>query len=305
MNILHLRYALEVEKSRSITKAADKLHMNQPHLSKAIKELEEKMGFDIFNRMSKGVVPTKTGSEFLQSAKIVLSQIDEMEYNFKPENRNKIVFNIGVPHGNYISSAFCDVVKNITTSHPIDISCKETNLVNVLNGVCDNEFSIGIVRFPVIDKGHYLHLINHRGLKWDWLWEFAYRVTMSPQHALAKNKNITLAQLSPYIQISQGTLDDSDYLNRKSKTIDPLAPNKFITVQDRDSQYKLLHTLPQTYMFVPPSPPNGLKDANLIEVDCTLKENLYMDVLVCKENYRLTDIDTRFIHYIRNSLSKL
>ena len=38
MNLTHLRYALEVERTRSITKAAQNLYMGQPNLSKAIKE---------------------------------------------------------------------------------------------------------------------------------------------------------------------------------------------------------------------------------------------------------------------------
>ena len=44
MNILHLRYALEVEKTGSITHAADNLYVGQPNLSKAIKELENTIG---------------------------------------------------------------------------------------------------------------------------------------------------------------------------------------------------------------------------------------------------------------------
>ena len=59
MNIQHLRYALEVEKTGSISKAAENLYLNQPHLSKAIRDLEENIGITVFNRTSKGVVPTK------------------------------------------------------------------------------------------------------------------------------------------------------------------------------------------------------------------------------------------------------
>ena len=40
MNTLHFRYAVEIEKTRSITQAAENLYMAQPNLSKAIKELE-------------------------------------------------------------------------------------------------------------------------------------------------------------------------------------------------------------------------------------------------------------------------
>ena len=44
MNLLHLKYAVEIEKTGSITKAANNLFMGQPNLSKAIKELEYSAG---------------------------------------------------------------------------------------------------------------------------------------------------------------------------------------------------------------------------------------------------------------------
>ena len=47
MNLTHLKYAIEVEKTGSITKAAENLYMGQPNLSRVIKELEdEEEGFD-------------------------------------------------------------------------------------------------------------------------------------------------------------------------------------------------------------------------------------------------------------------
>ena len=48
MNLNVLRYAIEVEKSRSITGAAKQLFISQPNLSRDIRELEEEMGFSIF-----------------------------------------------------------------------------------------------------------------------------------------------------------------------------------------------------------------------------------------------------------------
>lgn len=58
MNTLYFKDALEIERTRSITKAADNLYMAQPNLSKAVKELEETFKFPIFERSSRGVVPT-------------------------------------------------------------------------------------------------------------------------------------------------------------------------------------------------------------------------------------------------------
>jgi DNA-binding transcriptional LysR family regulator len=69
MNIQYLKYALEVAKQKSISKASRALYMGQPNLSRAIKELEDELGIVIFERNSKGIIPTPDGEEFLQYAK--------------------------------------------------------------------------------------------------------------------------------------------------------------------------------------------------------------------------------------------
>lgn len=58
MNILHVKYAVEVAKTLSISKAAENLYTTQPNLSRAINELESHIGITIFRRMSKGVAVT-------------------------------------------------------------------------------------------------------------------------------------------------------------------------------------------------------------------------------------------------------
>ena len=50
MNILHLKYAVEIANTKSISRAAENLYMGQPNLSRAIKELEETLNITIFNR---------------------------------------------------------------------------------------------------------------------------------------------------------------------------------------------------------------------------------------------------------------
>ena len=96
MNILHLKYAVEVEKTRSINKAAENLFMGQPNLSRAIKELEESLGITIFKRTSKGISPTEQGEEFLGYAKSILAQIDAVETIFSKDRQNRQQLKISV-----------------------------------------------------------------------------------------------------------------------------------------------------------------------------------------------------------------
>lgn len=70
MNIAHLKYAVEVEKTASITKAAENLFMGQPNLSRGIKELEETLGVKIFKRTSKGIVPTPQERSFSATPRV-------------------------------------------------------------------------------------------------------------------------------------------------------------------------------------------------------------------------------------------
>ena len=72
MNIMYLKYAVEVEKARSISRAAQKLYIAQPNLSRALKELEDDLGITIFNRTPHGMQVTDEGEEFLERATKIL-----------------------------------------------------------------------------------------------------------------------------------------------------------------------------------------------------------------------------------------
>lgn len=100
MNLAHLKYAVEVEKTGSITKAAENLFMGQPNLSKAIKELEAQVGIAIFRRtIQRCLLPTRKGEEFLARAKAILCQIEEMEAIYRPDDRAHSLSYLYSPRG--------------------------------------------------------------------------------------------------------------------------------------------------------------------------------------------------------------
>ena len=83
MNILHMKYAVEVARIGSINKASEELYIAQPNLSRSIKELETDLGIQIFDRSPKGMVLTPEGEKFIRYARKVLNQIDEIEKIYK------------------------------------------------------------------------------------------------------------------------------------------------------------------------------------------------------------------------------
>ena len=103
MNIIQFKYAIEVERTGSISQAAENLYMAQPNLSKAIRELEETLGFPVFERTSRGVVPTRRGEEFLKLARGVLLQVEQMEALRDDEPGNVQRLSLSMPRGSYIA----------------------------------------------------------------------------------------------------------------------------------------------------------------------------------------------------------
>ena len=79
MNILSLKYAVTVARCGSISAAAEQLAMNQPNLSKAIKELESEIGITLYERSAKGMQLTAEGQEFIGYAQNLLRQFYQLE----------------------------------------------------------------------------------------------------------------------------------------------------------------------------------------------------------------------------------
>ena len=108
MNILHMKYAVEVAKVGSLNKAAESLYVALPNISRSIKELEADLGITVFDRTAKGMVLTPEGEEFISYAKDILKQIDQVENMYKSGQVKKQKFSVSVPRASYISDAFTE-----------------------------------------------------------------------------------------------------------------------------------------------------------------------------------------------------
>ncbi len=295
MNVLHLKYAVEVAKAGSISKAAEALYMNQPNLSRAIKELETSLGITIFGRSAKGMYVTPEGEEFLEHAKKILQQIDEMEAFYKAGVPAQQRFSLSAPRASYISEAFVQFSKGLTKERA-EIYYKETNAMRVVNNVLSGDFKLGILRYAACYDKYFKGMLEEKGLAHELVTEFHYVLAMSREHPLAEKEEIAFADLRPYIEIAHADpYVPSVPLAMVKKEELPDDMDRRIFVFERASQFELLSQNHETFMWLSPVPQTLLDRYGLVERVCRENQKQYKDVLIYRKDYRLTELDRAFI----------
>src|SRR5512134_893190 len=77
MELRHLRYFVQVAEEQHYGRAAERLRVAQPALSRQIRDLEEEIGFKLFDRLPRGVKLSAAGRLFLEDARRILQQVSE------------------------------------------------------------------------------------------------------------------------------------------------------------------------------------------------------------------------------------
>ncbi|MBL9136471.1 MAG: LysR family transcriptional regulator [Verrucomicrobiales bacterium] len=77
MELRHLRYFVAVGEEQHYGRGAQRLRVAQPALSRQIQDLEAEIGFQLFDRLSRGVKLSTGGKLFLEEARRILQQVDE------------------------------------------------------------------------------------------------------------------------------------------------------------------------------------------------------------------------------------
>lgn len=305
MNTLHLKYALEVARTRSISQAAENLYMGQPTLSKSIRELEESVGYGIFERTTKGVIPTERGREFLIYARNILSQQEKIERLAQEDADTLQEFTVSIPRSSYIANAFTSFASKLDPALPMRVRVQETNSVQTITNIVDGSASLGVIRFRKEYQKYFEDYLAQRQLCMESVWQLEYLLVMSARHPLAQREHILQADLDDCIRIAHG--DNSvPYLDQTARRDRHERTRKTIFVYERGSQFDLLSTLPTTYMWVSPIPESWLKRFDLVQRVCEDNHVEQVDMLVYPKGYHMTELERRFtdeLYHAKNEVA--
>ena len=290
-----MKYAVEVAKAGSLSKASETLLIAQPNISRSIKELENDLGITIFERSAKGMFLTHDGEVFMNYAKSIISQIEAVEKFYKESPPDKLRFSISVPRASYISEAFAQFSKRINLSS-CEVFYNETNSRRTIENILNNDYGLGIIRYAANHDESFKTMLEEKGLNYELVTQFTYQLIMSKSHPLAKRESISLNDLKDYTEIAHADpYVPSLTLSKVLKEEQATGGDRKIYVFERASQFELLSENNETFMWISPVPTKMLERYNLIQRPCAENERLYKDMLIYRNGYTLSQLDKDFI----------
>ena len=302
MNLLHMKYAVEIAETNSINKAAEVLYVGQPTLSRAIKELETNLGIAIFDRSTKGMFLTPEGEVFIRYAKTLLKQVEEIENIFKKDTISRQKFSISVPRASYISNAFVNFSKQLDKQTQAEVFYYETNAMRAIQNILQENYKLGVIRYAENYDKYYKSMLDEKGLAYELIAEFQYVLLINKDNPLAEKESIFYSDLKDYIEIAHADpyVPSLPFAEVKKEEL-PDNSDRRIFVFERESQFELLSQNPETFMWVSPIPENLLDLFGLIQKKCEEHGRIYKDLLIRRKDYELSPLDNLFIEELVKS----
>ncbi len=148
-----LSYLVAIAEEGSVSGAARRLNLSQPTVSRQLRELEQRLGVDLFVRSGRGLTPTTAGAALLQRATRVLAEADALLNDVRLAaqgltGRLTIGFTASAIHG-----ALGRVLGRFRTELPdVDLRLVEVfDDVELTAGVVDGTFDVSVQRLPIHD----------------------------------------------------------------------------------------------------------------------------------------------------------
>ena len=187
MELRHLRYFAAVARELNFSRAAQQLHIAQPPLSRQIRQLEDELGAELFDRSARPLRLTPAGQFFQGQAAQLLERLTEVRAaTLRIARGRRVWFSIGfVPSTLY--GVLPEVIRRFRAAQPsVEVGLSELTTVQQLEALKAGRIDVGFGRLRFDDTSIAGEVVT----------EEAVIAALPAGHRLARHKRLSLAKLS-------------------------------------------------------------------------------------------------------------
>lgn len=175
MDLRHLRYFVAVAEERNFTRAAERLHVAQPPVTRQIQQLEEMLDVVLIERGSRPVQLTEAGEFFLAHARLLLDQARDLQAMTRRVGKRERKLSIGFV-ASTLYGELPDIVRRFHERFPqVDVKLDEMTTVEQLQALKEGRIDVGFGRLKSEDPSIRRILLREERMV----------VALPPDHRLA------------------------------------------------------------------------------------------------------------------------
>ena len=215
MELRHFRYFVAVAGEENVSRAALKLHVSQPGLSRQIRDLEDEIGFQLFERSAKSVRLTEAGKVFLIEARAVLQHAeDAVKMARAVSGGTSGEINVGYAPSLTVQILPAALRKFQEKFPNVRVALHDLSTEEMLAQLGEKKLQVALTVRPPAKQ--------LRGLRFEELARYAMCVAVAPKHPLAKAKSVSLAQVAEEPLIAYSRKDYPEYHEMIAKIFAPV-----------------------------------------------------------------------------------
>ncbi|HAV61322.1 MAG TPA: LysR family transcriptional regulator [Verrucomicrobiales bacterium] len=215
MELRHLRYFVAVAEAENVSRAAAKLHVSQPALSRQIRDLEEELGFQLLERSAKSVRLTEAGRVFATEVRGVLIRVDEAVKAARDVAKGEG----GELHLGYAPSPTSELLPRAlhafqNAAPGVRVVLHDNSTAEMLQGLGDGTLHAALLVRPLDNP--------MRGIFFEPLITYPLCVAMASAHPLARQASVKLDRLLAEKLVVLSKSDYGEYHELLARTFAPV-----------------------------------------------------------------------------------
>ena len=229
MELRHLRYFVAVAEAENFLHAATrKLHISQPAVSRQIRDLEDELGVQLFERTGKAVSLSDAGSLFLKEARAILERTDEAVRNVRAfAQTGETELHVGYTpalRAQIVSPALHAFQQAMPNVH---VKLHDWSYDKIAAGLRDGRLQLAFIARPSKHGAFY-------DFRFEELLRQQVRLAVAPSHPLAQRRSVSLAEAARESFIGLTREDFPDYNAYLSAVFAPVK-NKPRVIEEHES----------------------------------------------------------------------
>ncbi|MCQ2577850.1 MAG: LysR family transcriptional regulator [Treponema sp.] len=306
MTLQQLKYVIGVSEIGSLNKASETLYVSQPSLTAAIHDVENEFNVKLFNRSSKGITLTNEGKDFVQHARQIYAQYENLLDDFDPSKKRRKKFAVSCQHYSFCVKSFINLMEKYREAgefNHYEFAINETRTLTVIEDVSTQRSEIGILYLSDFNRSFITKVLKSNDLSFTPLVSCNTYVYLWKNHPLAGKEFITFEELQPYpvLMFDQNAMS-SFYYNEE--IFADREYDKIIKTTDRATNLNLMVGM-NAYCLCSGIISNELNGDDFIAVPFKDKENSEqaMEIgYISKNNVILSDAGKDYLEELKDYL---